>query len=75
MNHNRWMRRAGPILYHPPSPDMTPCDYFVWGYLKFIVYHELPNNISEPKNKITEPGAPVKRIDKDALKNVYTTWI
>lgn len=26
------------------SPDITPCDYFLWGYLKFRVYQPATNN-------------------------------
>ena len=26
------------IEWLPQSPDLTPCDYFLWGYLKNKVY-------------------------------------
>ena len=44
-------------LYHerewlPRSPDLTPCDFFLWGYLKDKVYTTLPQNIQELRNCI-----------------------
>ena len=35
-------------------PDLNPCDFFLWGYLKDRVYVPKPNNIEELKNRITE---------------------
>jgi hypothetical protein len=26
------------VLWPPRSPDITPMDFFFWGYLKHIVY-------------------------------------
>jgi hypothetical protein len=30
----RWIGRRGPIKWPARSPDLTPLDYFLWGYLK-----------------------------------------
>jgi hypothetical protein len=30
--------RDGPIPWPPRSPDITPLDFFLWGYVKGIVY-------------------------------------
>jgi transposase len=37
---NRWIGRNGPVTWPPRSPDLTPLDYFLWGYLKSEVYKE-----------------------------------
>lgn len=34
----RWIGRGGPIAWPPRSPDLTPLDFYVWGYLKAEVY-------------------------------------
>jgi len=39
----RWIGRAShndsPLLSWPPrSPDLTSCDYFLWGYIEDCVY-------------------------------------
>jgi hypothetical protein len=35
---NKWIVRDGPIAWPPRSPDLTPLDFFLWGYLKSKVY-------------------------------------
>jgi len=31
----------------PCSPDMNPCRYFLWGYLRNSMYHTNPNTVQE----------------------------
>jgi hypothetical protein len=38
-----WIGRGGTIKWPPRSPDLTPCDFFLWGYIKERVYR--PNNM------------------------------
>lgn len=35
---DRWIGRDGPISWPPRSPDITPLDFFLWGYIKDYVY-------------------------------------
>lgn len=50
----RWMGRGSPNMPWPPrSPDLTPCDFFLWGFLKSKVYQTRPSTIPELKEKIT----------------------
>jgi hypothetical protein len=35
-------------------PDITPCDFFLWGYLKDLVYQDPPVTIMELQEKIEE---------------------
>jgi hypothetical protein len=44
----------GDIHWPPRSPDLSVCDFFLWGYLKSKVYAQKPRNIDEQKNKIKE---------------------
>ena len=32
-----WIGRDGPIAWPPQSPDLTPLDFFFWGYVKDTV--------------------------------------
>jgi hypothetical protein len=50
----RWIGRRGPIEWPPRSPDMTPLDFWLWGYLKELVYGEKPQSIEDLKRLITE---------------------
>ncbi|KMQ84622.1 hypothetical protein RF55_17439, partial [Lasius niger] len=34
----RWIGRTGPVQWPPRSPDLTPLEFFLWGYLKSLVY-------------------------------------
>jgi len=40
-----WIGRGGPIPWPPPSPDLSPLDFFLWGYFKNLVYAEKIRNI------------------------------
>lgn len=35
---NYWVGWGGSIAWHPSSPDLTPFHFFMWGYVKNIVY-------------------------------------
>ena len=56
---DRWIGRAtaadsAVILWPPRSPDLTPLDFFLWGFVKGKVYKPpLPKTIQELKQRIT----------------------
>ena len=35
------------------SPDLTPCDFFLWGHLKNRVFSTPPHDIAELRERIT----------------------
>jgi len=41
-------------IWPPYSPDLNPCDYFLWGFLKDRVFSENVGNISLLKEKIKQ---------------------
>ena len=44
----RWTGRAAPIAWPPRSPDLTPMDFFLWGFVKDRVFvPPLPANVAE----------------------------
>ena len=52
---NRFPKRFDCGFQWPPySPDLNPCDYFLWGYLKDNVYKNNPQSIDELKLAITK---------------------
>ena len=58
----RWMGRGSPNMPWPPrSPDLTPCDFFLWGFLKSKVYQTRPSTIPELKERITAAFQEVTR--------------
>jgi len=64
----RWIGRRGPIEWAPRSPDLTPLDFFLWGYTKQLVYCEPIKDLEQLRQKITET---VKSINKDLIKKVF----
>lgn len=46
--------RFGDLNWPARSPDLTPLDFFLWGYLKSKVYVNRPNTLQELKQKIRE---------------------
>ena len=51
---NTWIGRRGTIDWPPRSPDLTPCDYSVWGIMKDNVYSHPINSKSDLRQRITE---------------------
>lgn len=51
----------------PYSPDLTPCDFFLWGHLKNNVYKQRPSTIEELKAAIS---LCINSIDVSTLRNV-----
>ena len=50
----RWIGRDGPILWAARSPDLTPLDFYLWGFLKDRVYGRRPNNLFQLRQFIEE---------------------
>ena len=40
------------VSWAPHSPDLNPLDYFVWGYLKSLVYKPMPKDLSTLKERV-----------------------
>lgn len=47
----------GPIPWSPQSPDITPLDFFLWGYVKDVVYRTKIQDITDLKQKISDATA------------------
>ncbi len=40
-------------------PYLTPCYFFLWGYLKSLVYRQKPRDLEDLKQKITDTCAEI----------------
>jgi hypothetical protein len=49
---DRWIGRRGSVEYPPRSPDLTPTDFFLWGYLKDVVYSTKPATLQKLHQEI-----------------------
>ena len=43
----RLISRNGPINWPPRSCDLTPPDFFLWGYVKSLVYADKPETLDD----------------------------
>ncbi|KAI5693638.1 hypothetical protein M8J75_002862 [Diaphorina citri] len=68
----RLISRRGDVSWPPRSPDLSPCDFFLWGYLRERVYREKPRTLHELKEAITEE---IRRIPRAMLGRVATSFI
>ena len=64
---DRIISRSCDWFWPPRSPDITPCDFWLWGYLKRKVYTKKINNLSELKNAIIHE---VNNIPTEMLRDV-----
>jgi hypothetical protein len=58
---NRWIGRNGPVLWPARSPDLNPCDFFLWGHLKQIVYETPVNTVEELTVRVNIAAESIRR--------------
>ena len=57
------------VAISPRSPHLSPCDFFLWGYVKGLVFVlPLPASIEEIKQRIT---AALETVTEDMLQRVW----
>jgi len=64
----RWVGRGGPTTWPPRSPDLTPLNFFAWGFIKDVVYRRKVRDLADLRQRIIEA---VERITPHMLIN---TW-
>jgi hypothetical protein len=68
----RWMGRGSPNMPWPPrSPDVTPCDYFLWGFIKSRVYAIQSTDIPALQQNIREA---YRLVTPQMLNDVFTNY-
>lgn len=64
----KWIGRYSNYQWPPRSPDLSPLDFFLWGYLKETVYARRPfRNLDHLENEIR---AAVLQISPETLRKV-----
>jgi len=59
------------LAWPPYSPDLSPLDFFLWGYVKDKVYQEPPQNLDDLRKKIS---AIVKKIPVEMCKKTIDSF-
>ncbi|GFX58062.1 transposable element Tc3 transposase [Trichonephila clavipes] len=49
---DRLISRFGPVNWPSRSCDLTPLDYFLWGYVKSLVYADRPQTLDNLEDNI-----------------------
>lgn len=57
----RWIGRLGPVAWPPRSPDLTSPDFYLWGYLKNVVYEQPPTTREDMRARIEQACAGISR--------------
>ncbi|GFU54188.1 uncharacterized protein TNCV_3618451 [Trichonephila clavipes] len=65
-----WMR-FGPVNWPPRSCDLTPLDYFLWGYVKSLVYADKPQTLDLLEDNIHRVIADIR---PQMLEKVIENW-
>jgi hypothetical protein len=67
-----WIGRNGPTIWPPRSPDLTPCDFYLWGRLKNKVYSQnLGDDLENLKTSIRNA---INEIQVEELHKVYSEF-
>jgi hypothetical protein len=65
---NHAISRYGDITWSARSPDLSACDFFLWGYLKFQIFKApAPHTVQELKHRIQQE---VKQVPMEMLQRV-----
>ncbi|GFY33593.1 DUF4817 domain-containing protein [Trichonephila clavipes] len=68
---DRLISRFGPVNWPPRSCDLTPLDYFLWGYVKSSVYADKPQTLDYLEDNIRRVIADIR---PQMLEKVIENW-
>ncbi|GFW72969.1 uncharacterized protein TNCV_830921 [Trichonephila clavipes] len=68
---DRLISRFGPVNWPPRSCDLTPLDYFVWGYVMSWVYADKPQTLDHLEDNIRHVIADIR---PQMLEKVIENW-
>ncbi|GFT42535.1 putative LOC100569746 [Trichonephila clavipes] len=68
---DRLISRVGPVNWPPRSCDLTQLDYFLWGYVKSLVYADKPQTLDHLEDNIRRVIADIR---PQMLEKVIENW-
>ncbi|GFV94987.1 uncharacterized protein TNCV_1029851 [Trichonephila clavipes] len=68
---DRLISRFGPVNWPPRFCDLTPLDYFLWGYVKSLVYADKPQTLDHLGDNIRRVIADIR---PQMLEKVIENW-
>jgi hypothetical protein len=67
---DRWIGRHGPWRWPARSPDLTPCDFYLWGYIKSKVYNG--NGIRTREDLVARIHHAFEELDPNHIRRATT---
>ncbi|GFU22736.1 transposable element Tc3 transposase [Trichonephila clavipes] len=72
---DRLISRFRPVNWPPRSCDLTPLDYFLWGYVKSLVYADKPQTLDDLEHNIRRVIAHIRlQMLENSLKIGRPDW-
>ncbi|GFT25725.1 putative LOC100569746 [Trichonephila clavipes] len=68
---DRLISRFGPVNWPPISCDLTPLDYFLWDYVKSLIYADKPQTLDHLEDNIRRVIADIR---PQMLEKVIENW-
>ncbi|GFU20766.1 DUF4817 domain-containing protein [Trichonephila clavipes] len=68
---DRLISRFGPVNWPPRSCDLTPLDYFLWGYVKSLVYADKSQTLDHLEDNVHRVIADIR---PQMLEKVIENW-
>ncbi|GFT23669.1 putative transposable element [Trichonephila clavipes] len=68
---DRLILRFGPVNWPPRSCDLTPLDYFLWGYVKSLIYADTSQTLDHLEGNIRRAIADIR---PQMLEKVIENW-
>ncbi|GFU45724.1 putative oxidoreductase GLYR1 homolog [Trichonephila clavipes] len=68
---DRLISRFGPVNWPPRSCDLTPLDYFLWGYVKSLINADKPQTLDHLEDNIRRVIADIR---PQMLEKVIENW-
>lgn len=68
---NRWIGRGGAINWPARSPDLAPCDFFLWGHLKSKIYKRRHPDINSLREEIVVECALINARQLTNVRNSF----
>ncbi|GFW85841.1 DUF4817 domain-containing protein [Trichonephila clavipes] len=68
---DRLISRFGPVNWPPRSCDLTPLNYFLWSYVKSLVYADKPQTLDHLEDNIRRVIADIR---PQMLEKVIENW-
>ncbi|GFX23975.1 uncharacterized protein TNCV_2730801 [Trichonephila clavipes] len=72
---DRLISRFGSVNWPPRSCDLTPLDYFLWCYVKSLVYTDKPQTLDHLEDNIRRVNADIRpQMLEKSSKIVRPDW-